>query len=263
MPLIFAIVFLVSCVVLHADTPPDKAWRKAAGGRDAVFVLAEVGKDGMYVSNAAKGDERRAPCSTFKIWNSLIGLETGVVTDPDALFWKWDGKHRFLPEWSRDQTLRSAIKTSCVPAFQAFARKIGRKRMQRWIDVLGYGDRDISAGVDVFWLPDPPKRKTILISPVEQVRLLSKLLEGKLPISSRSFKILSDITTLATTSRGVLHGKTGTELGKKGKNVGWFVGWVEHDGKKYAFACVLKGRGVMGADARELVKQALVRAGLL
>lgn len=251
-------MFFLSFAVLHAAMTPDEAWRKAADGRDGVFVLMEAGTDEVFVSDAAGGDARIAPCSTFKIWNSLIGLEAGLVTDPDAPFWKWDGVHRFLPEWSRDQTLRSAIATSCVPAFQALAREIGKERMQQWLDILEYGDRDISAGIDVFWLPDPPERKTILISPVEQARLLEKLLSGKLPVSPHTLQVLGDITTLATTPHGIFHGKTGT-----GKNIGWFIGWVEHDGKIFTFACVLKGRDIMGKDARDAVKSALMDAGLL
>lgn len=62
----------------------------------------------------------------------------------------------------------------CVPAFQALARQIGPERMQSWIAKLGYGDRDTSAGIDVFWLP-AKGRNTILISPVEQAQLMHRL----------------------------------------------------------------------------------------
>ena len=48
--------------------------------------------------------------------------------------------------------------------FQELARKLGAGRMQEWIDTIGYGDRDTSAGVDLFWLP-APGHKSILISP--------------------------------------------------------------------------------------------------
>lgn len=40
-----------------------------------------------------------------------------------------------------------------MPAFQDLARQIGAERMQIWIDRIGFGDRNTSAGVDVFWLP--------------------------------------------------------------------------------------------------------------
>ena len=44
-----------------------------------------------------------SPCSTFKIPNSLIGLQTGVVSGPGDLK-KWDGKDR-----SREADRKSVV----------------------------------------------------------------------------------------------------------------------------------------------------------
>lgn len=262
--LFLALSFTGSAVLSSAAVIPDGAWEGALAGRDGVFVILDAETKETFISDPRKADERAAPCSTFKIWNSLIGLEEGIVTDPDAPFWKWDGKQRFLPEWNKDQTLRSAIASSCVPAYQSLARKIGSERMQKWLDAFDYGNRDISAGIDVFWLPDPPNRRTILISPLEQARLLARLVRGQFPVSSESLRVLGAITTLKTSPRGTLHGKTGTGIRAGGGYVmGWFVGWVEHGGKTHSFACLLKGEGLMGKDARDAVETTLVRAGFL
>lgn len=249
------LLFLICVLAVKASGAalmvPDDVLTKALDGREGVFVLVDTATGEAWVSDAKAADEKMAPCSTFKIWNSVIGLETGKVSDPDALFWTWDGKKRALEAWNKDQTLRSAIASSCVPAYQALARKIGTEPMQKWLDAFGYGDRDISAGIDVFWLPDPPKRKTILITPKEQAQLLAKLIEGKLPVSTKTLGILNDITTLTMTAGETFHGKTGTGVDETGTyNMGWFVGWIERNGKKYTFACLLKGHGVMGKDAR-------------
>lgn len=236
---------------VEALTISNAVLTKAFDGHEGVFVLVEATTGEVFASDAKAAAEKVAPCSTFKIWNSIIGLETGKVESPDALFWTWDGKKRSLEDWNKNQTLRSAIASSCVPAYQALARKIGAEQMQKWLDAFGYGDRDISAGIDVFWLPSPPHRKTILISPREQAQLLAKLLAGELPVSAKTLKILSDITTLKTASGEVFHGKTGTGADEMGVyNMGWFVGWIERSGKKYTFACLLKGQGMMGKDAR-------------
>lgn len=260
----FLVCLLTTNISVLALMVPEDVLTKALSGREGVFVLVDVAAGDVFASDAKAASEKLAPCSTFKIWNALIGLETGVVSDPDALFWKWDGEKRFLEDWNKDQTLRSAIATSCVPAFQALARKIGAGQMQKWLDALGYGDRDISAGIDVFWLPHPPERKTLLISPTEQAQLLAKLIGGRLPVSARTRDILSDITTLKTASGGTFHGKTGTGVDEAGaNNMGWFVGWVESSGKTLAFACLLKGHGVMGKDARAVAESVLSGAGLL
>lgn len=248
-------VLLATALTLSPDTV-----QKALGGREGAFVLIDCANGETFRSDAAACAEQAAPCSTFKIWNSAIGLETGVVTDPDALFWKWDGvKRTTVAEWNQDQTLRSAIAISCVPAYQALARKIGASRMQEWIDRIGYGDRDISAGIDVFWLP-APGRKTILISPDEQAALLCRLADRTLPFSARTYDVLKSIMKLRETERGTLYGKTGTGGGDFG---GWFVGYVESQGRSYAFACRLKGDGVMGKDARAATEAILLSRELL
>jgi beta-lactamase class D len=89
---------------------------------------------------------RLPPCSTFKIGNAIIGLETGIIASPDEQFYQWDGVKRSIPAWNRDLTLREAFQASCVPAFQKLTRRIGPERMQSWIDKIGYGNQDISAG---------------------------------------------------------------------------------------------------------------------
>ncbi len=91
------------------------------------------------------------PASTFKIVNSLIGLETGKLTDEKMII-KWDGIKRSNADWNRDMNMKEAFKASNVPYYQELARRIGADTMKKWIDTLSYGNRDISGGVDSFWL---------------------------------------------------------------------------------------------------------------
>ena len=111
-----------------------------------------------------------------------IGLEEGLVASPEQSFYEWDGVERSIPAWNQDLSLREAFQASCVPAFQQLARRIGPDRMQKWIEKIGYGNRDISAGIDVFWLP-AKGRQTILISPKEQARLIQRIIAGDVPMS--------------------------------------------------------------------------------
>ncbi|HEY5742687.1 MAG TPA: penicillin-binding transpeptidase domain-containing protein [Terrimicrobiaceae bacterium] len=199
-----ALIVLGGALIISPETV-----KGAFSGREgALVVLNKTGQAIIRYDEAACA-EKLPPCSTFKIWNSAIGLETGIVSDPDAPFWKWDGQKRWLGDWNRDQTLRSAFAASCVPAYQALARKIGRERMAEYIHKLSYGDEDISAGVDVFWLP-APRRKPLLISPDEQAALLAKLASGKLAFSPGTQRILKDIMKAKQTEQGTLYGKTGT-----------------------------------------------------
>ncbi len=56
------------------------------------------------------------------------------------------------------------MKHSVVWFYQEVARRIGAERMQAHLDALGYGNRDISGGIDKFWLTGG-----LRISPHEQI----------------------------------------------------------------------------------------------
>lgn len=207
---------------------------------------------------------RLAPCSTFKIYNTLIGLELGLIRGPDDPWYRWDGVRREFPDWNKDLTLREAIRASSVPAFQSLARRIGIRRMRHYIDRLPYGSRDLSSGVDLFWLPGKG-RTSITISADEQVSLLNKLFDHQLPFSERNIGILREVLRVSETPQGVLYGKTGTGLGADGRpDLGWFVGFLERGGKTYLFACNLTGPGnPTGLTARRYVEDLFRSRGWL
>lgn len=256
-------VELVSTPPSESFPIPEAVVESAFAGGTGTLVLIDCASDTILMFYPEMASEKLPPCSTFKIWNTLIGLEEGVLSAPEEIFYHWDGETRFIPEWNRDLTLKEAFQASCVPAFQNLARKIGPQQMQFWIDRMGYGDRDLSAGIDVFWLP-APGRKTLLISPEEQAKLICRLISGKLPFSGKSQSVLKKLMTLQKTERGILYGKTGSGTQIAGKfDLGWFVGYVESHGKTYAFACAIQGDGMTGKKARALVETILTKQGLL
>ena len=258
-----ASLWLVVITTAGAQTFPlsERSLKSAFADRTGALVLIDTTTQAQSVYHPKIAAEKFAPCSTFKIWNTLIGLENGTIHSADEPFYKWDGQQRFIPAWNQDLTLKAAFQASCVPAFQALARKIGAEKMQLWIDKIGYGDRNLSAGIDVFWLPNPG-RKTVLISPGEQAQLLAKLVTGKLPVSEKARATLREVMFIEKTPLGSFSGKTGTGTNEAGNyNLGWFVGYVETSGKTYAFACLLQGSNVMGKDARAIVETVLKENG--
>lgn len=165
-----------------------------------------------------------SPCSTFKIPNALIGLQTGVVTGPDDLKY-WDGQQRQQKFSNQDHTLASAIKRSIVWYFQALATDVGEQRMAEWLEKLDYGNRDISGGIDRFWLGSSLK-----IDAHAQMELVKSLWHGTLPFKPDSQAQVRDMLALDSELDGSLHGKTGGCPGGTAQNpldVGWFIGWVD------------------------------------
>ena len=107
----------------------DLAKRFTDEGTVGTFVGYKVDDYLIVASDKNRSGEPMLPASTFKIPNSLIALETGVVADTDNEVFKWDGVKRSIENWNRDHTLSSAFAASAVPVYQDIARRIGAERM--------------------------------------------------------------------------------------------------------------------------------------
>jgi beta-lactamase class D len=204
-------------------------------GTFAMFDPSDGGR--MVVTDRERAETAYLPASTFKIPNSLIALETGVVADADSTIFPWDKVVRDFDAWNQDHTLRSAFKASAVPVYQDIARKIGPERMQHYVNAFDYGNRDIGgAPIDSFWL-----NGNLRISAFQQIDFLQRFYRGELPVSKQNQEIVRDIMYLEVTELGTLRGKTGAvgigaEPGTKA-TLGWLVGWLEHGpSKPYFFA---------------------------
>lgn len=198
-----------------------------AQGVNGTFVLFDREADTLLVWNEARTEKRFTPASTFKIANSLVGLDTGAVKDVDEIL-PYGGKPQRIKEWERDMGLRDAIKISNVAIYQELARRIGLERMRAGVKKLGYGNMEIGDVVDRFWLDGP-----LAISAVEQTQFLSRLVDEKLPVTRDATAAVKDITLVEKTDDYELHAKTGWQFEEK---LGWWVGWVVRDGKVYPFA---------------------------
>jgi beta-lactamase class D len=249
------------------ERPDWRAEFSSRGLAGAALVYDE--RDGVYLfHDRARVDVPLLPASTFKIFNALVGLETGAVRDEyDVL--RWDGRTRWNPDWNRDQSLASGMKFSAVWFYQALARRIGERRMQEWIDRAGYGNRDIGGGIDQFWLSG-----RLRISAAQQVEFLRRLASGTLPFSERSQEAVRRILTAQAAPDFRLYAKSGwgTHASPDGKSdLGWYVGWVERGGRRWFFAVNvdLPSEGgterirTLGAQRTALARALLVRAGAL
>jgi beta-lactamase class D len=194
------------------------------------FVLFDVAKDTMLVWNEGRAKKRFVPASTFKIANSLIGLDTGAVKNVDEVL-PYGGKPQRIKEWEHDMGLRDAIKISNVPVYQELARRIGIDRMREGVKKLRYGNMEIGDVVDRFWLDGP-----LMISAVEQTEFLNRLTHESLPIKAEAMDAVKEITLLEKTADYELHGKTGWLVGASSPQIGWWVGWIERENRIYPFA---------------------------
>ncbi|MBI5508654.1 MAG: class D beta-lactamase [Deltaproteobacteria bacterium] len=174
----------------------------------------------LVLAHGDDPDEQRYPASTFKIPNTLIGLETGAISPEEVL--RWDGQPRPIKDWERDLSLVEAFRASCVPCYQEVARRIGIDRMRDHLGRVGYGNGLIGDHVDTFWLEGP-----LAISVREEAELARRVyLEGDLPFRRENILLVKEAMKVEETPDYRLFAKTGWAA-KADPNVGWYVGWVE------------------------------------
>lgn len=249
---------------------PARAFAEVAPPRSEIRAslakrFADVGTEGTFVgyktddylivaSDAKRSGDAFSPASTFKIPNSLIALETGVVSDPDKDVFKWDGVRHSNEAWNRDHTLRSAIAVSALPVYQEIARRIGPERMQKYVDLFDYGNRNIGGGTDHFWVGGDLK-----IDCIQQIDFLDRLRRRALPISQRSQDLVVDILPATKAGEATIRAKTGLLLGKQGQpSLGWLVGWAEKGDQQTVFALNLDVRDPSHVAGRAALAQQLL-----
>ncbi len=188
------------------------------------FILKDLSNNQLTIYNKERSDSSFLPASTFKILNSMIALQTSAIKSVDDTI-KWDGKDKGWKLWNKDQTMKSAMPISCVWFYQDLARRIGKEKMQQWINKVNYGNKSIEKEIDNFWL-----KGDLRITANEQVSFIEKLIYNKLPFNREIQEIVKEIMITDQTANYTIHSKTGWT-----KNIGWNVGYVETQNNRWIF----------------------------
>ena len=198
------------------------------------FTMLDNTSGEITVYNMEMDTTRFLPASTFKIVNSLIGLQTGVIVN-DTMTIKWDGIKRPIEAWNKDMGMMEAFKTSCVPYYQEVARRTGATDMKRWIDSVHYGNMNCSGPIDSFWLNNRLK-----VSPDEQLGLLKKLFFGQLPFRAGVQESVRQAMMQVNNTAYKLSYKTGWGVDEQRNQIGWVTGWIEENLHIYFFVTLVK-----------------------
>ena len=217
------------------------------------ILIYDLIRDRTYQHNPDRNATPFLPASTFKILNSLIALETGVIANDLAIL-TWDGIERSSPTWNRDLNLRTALRISAVWFYQVLARRIGHERMQQWVAEAGYGNQDIgnAEDIDTFWLTGE-----LRITPQEQIQFLQRLYRNDLPFSESTLATVKDIMIVEQTADYTIRAKTGWAVSGA---VGWYVGYVEQNENAYFFAANINIRDQDDLAARLEVTRRCLRS---
>lgn len=221
-------------------------------------------KEGEILLQEGDCVERRSSCSTFKIAISLMGFDSGVLVDENTPQWEYKEEYNsllpcVLDAWKGLIDPLLWMKTSTVWYSQVITQKLGMERFQSYVDSFEYGnlntsgDRGRDNGLTHCWL-----LSSLLISPIEQVEFLEKLLNNNLPVSLEAQELTKNILLVEEIADGWrLYGKTGGDYQK-----GWFVGWIQKDDHKIVFAHYIEEDNQLNISAcryaRELAKEKLL-----
>jgi beta-lactamase class D len=205
------------------------------------FALKDNGTGKFTIYNLGRyRDSSYLPASTFKIVNSLIGLQTGKITN-DSMVIKWDGVKRNREELNQDLNMYQAFRYSSLAYYQEVARRIGKDTMQFWLDSLKYGAKTykekvtIKTAVDSFWLDNSLK-----VTPDQQLGLVQKLYFDQLPFFKSYQEVVKRAMLFENNTNYRLAYKTGWGFDEKGSNIGWIVGWIEENNHPYFFVLNLE-----------------------
>lgn len=196
---------------------------------NASFVISDT--QNMVVYNDILSNTPISPYSTFKIPNSIIGLETGVITKENS-YKKWDGTVYDREVLNKDHDLASAIENSVVWYYKQLANDIGEENMKKYLNIMSYGNQDISGGLDEFWLGS-----SLEITPIQQVEFLIKFYNNDFGFSESTIDTVKDIIKQKNLDFDI-YGKSGSS----GEGMSWFVGYVIKDSKPYFFATYLEDK---------------------
>ncbi|MGI4861666.1 MAG: class D beta-lactamase [Janthinobacterium lividum] len=229
-------------------------------------VVADAGTGKLLLQ---KGDcaSRVTPASTFKIALSLMGYDAGFLKDAHTPMLRFQPGY---PDWGgaawRQPTDPTRWLTYSVVWYsQQVTRSLGMKRFAGYTRAFHYGNADVSGdarhdGLTHAWIDS-----SLLISPLEQVAFLEKVVNRTLPVSAHAFDMTNRITEVAHLPGGWdVHGKPGTGFPQNADGTddeahgwGWFVGWASRGERTLVFARLVQddalrpGGAPVGKQARD------------
>ena len=224
---------------------------------NGVILICDPQAETYYSNDFDWAKKGQLPASTFKIPNSMIALETGVVENLQTTF-KWNGEKRHFKIWEQDMDFKNAFQLSCLPCYQGIAKRVGVDRMNGWLDKLAYTDKITvdSNNIDLFWITGDWQ-----ITPFQQIDFLKRLYNSKLPISGKTERIVKELMRIEENEAYTLNGKTGWSFDEETNN-GWFVGYLETNEQVFFFATNVEPKEGFNMKKFPVVRKEVTRAAL-
>jgi len=241
------LVFLISLTICNKKT--DKIFLDVYMKENKLtgtVIIENLNKGEKFIYNEKRSKEPYLPASTFKIINTLIALQEGVIKDEYEII-KWDGKDKGFAAWNKDQNIISAFPESCVWFYQELARRIGNKRYLYYLNLLKYGNGKTGNKIETFWLDGD-----LRISAEEQIEIIKNIYLEKYQFNKKYYDILKKVMIVDKSDKYTVRAKTGWTM-RVNNQIGWYVGYVEVKNEVWFFACNLDIKKSDDADFRKKI----------
>ena len=190
------------------------------------FLNNQLGDITVY--NMEVDTQRFSPGTSFDVFTSLVGIQTGKISNENTVIQTDNAKDSAL-------SFKQAFKNSSTDFFRALAKQVGKTNMKLWVDSIGYGNKNINGPVDSFWLNNQLK-----ISPDEQLGFVNKLYFNQLPFQNYAQQMVQDQMLQENNSLYQLSYATGSGYDEKDNSIGWVLGWIIENRHAYFFVTFVK-----------------------
>ena len=248
--IILSLLGIATCVQAE-DVEMARLFKQA--GVEGTMVIESVNSGQRFVHNDLRAKQQFTAASTFKILNTLISLDRGVIAGAESVI-PWDGTQYEMADWNHDQTLRSAFKVSCVWCYQALASRVGADRYPAYIREAHYGHLREPFDGTTFWLDG-----SLVISAEQQLAFLKAVVARSLNFNEKSYKTLESIMLMEDNADYRLYAKTGWAT-RSQPATGWFVGYVVKADDTWLFALNLDTRSAADLPLRKQIALDALRA---
>ncbi|HEY5465165.1 MAG TPA: penicillin-binding transpeptidase domain-containing protein [Hanamia sp.] len=219
---------LGSCTVNNAKINNNLKKYFDSSNVEGCFSFYDNQMGTIIVYNMKLDTEQVTPGNSFKILNSLIGIQTGRISNENTVL------NTDITQ-NKNLTFKEAFHNSSPLFFQTLARQIGKDTMKFWIDSLHYGNKIVSGSVDSLWL-----NPYLKISPDEQLGLVSKLYFEQLPLQKYAQQMVEDQMLQEDNTLYQLSYATGTGIDEKDNSFDWVLGWIVENRHVYFFVTYIR-----------------------
>lgn len=218
---------------------------------EATFFVSNLKGNQQLTYNHERADEGFLPASTFKVMNSLIFLQEGVITDTTVI--QWDSVDRDWDKWNQDLTIDEAFEYSAAWVYQKLARQLGKAPIQYWLTKSDYGNATMGGNADDFWL-----KGNLQITARQQVGFLKRLYKNELPFDTSVQGKVKTMMKMETGDHFTWYYKTGWGRDTN-PDIVWNVGLVETKDDVYFYALNLDATKTEQGELRKTLPQKLLK----